>query len=61
MQFDLRELFSYKGKYRKIKVKADQIDEIKEYNDGSLIMDPSRVGVPVLNALFLIKEQFTNN
>lgn len=57
VQFDLRELFPYKGKYLRIKAKADQIDEIRKYNDGSLVMNPFMVEVPSLNSLFLIKDE----
>lgn len=57
IQFDLRELFPYKGEYRRIKAKADQIDEVRKYNDGSLVTNPYMVKVPPLNSLFLIKDE----
>jgi hypothetical protein len=61
--FNLQKLFPGNKKYRRIRVVKPEsgspdgnFEEISAYNNGEKITDPSKVPVPGLNALFLIKE-----
>jgi hypothetical protein len=61
--FNLKELFPKNKKYKHIKVEnskdnglLDDSNEVSSYNNGEKIIDASKVSVPGLNALFLIKK-----
>ena len=70
IEFNLRELFSFKGAYRRIASQnpnrmtanprtrmtyAQELLGIAKYNDGRPVKNARKVTVPALNALFLIK------
>jgi hypothetical protein len=54
--FNLTKIFPKIGELSRIKVNPNNNNKSKEYNDGTQIKDVSRVNVPGLNALFLIKK-----
>jgi len=60
--FNLDQLLGNQQTYQKIKVVTPSVgkldgdpEEIKQYNNGEIVENSSKVTVPALNALFLIK------